>query len=41
MPVELVDPPGTVAPDPEAVIERNRDRARSALEQSLELLAGR
>ncbi|MFO7531329.1 MAG: acetoin utilization protein AcuC [Candidatus Limnocylindrales bacterium] len=37
LPVELIDPPGTVAPDPEVTVERNLQRARAALWQSFDL----
>jgi acetoin utilization protein AcuC len=37
LPLELVDPPGTVAPDPDVIVTRNLRRARRALRQSLEL----
>ncbi len=39
LPPELIDPPRTVAPDPDVIVERNLKRARAALEQSLELQA--
>lgn len=37
-PVDFIDAPGTVAPDPGFVIQRNRDRARQSLERALQLL---
>jgi acetoin utilization protein AcuC len=40
LPVELVDPPRTVAPDPDVIVSRNLKRARSSLVRSLELQAG-
>ncbi len=39
LPLELIDPPRTVAPDAEIIVERNLKRAREALEQSLRLQA--
>lgn len=39
LPLDLIDPPGTVAPDPEAIVERNVDRAQMALQRSLGLQA--
>jgi acetoin utilization protein AcuC len=39
-PVDLIDPPLTVAPDPDAIVTRNLDRARASLEQALRLLDG-
>jgi acetoin utilization protein AcuC len=36
-PIELFDPPGTVAADPDVVVARNLKRAREALRRSLEL----
>ena len=40
LPVDLVDPPGTVSPDPDVIVSRNLKRARASLVRSLELLAG-
>jgi len=40
LPVELVDPPRTAAPDPDVIVSRNLKRARSSLVRSLELQAG-
>ncbi len=40
LPVELVDSPRTVAPDPDVIVSRNLKRARAALVRSLELQAG-
>ena len=37
LPLELVDPPRTVAPDPDIIVTRNLKRARTSLVQSLEL----
>lgn len=37
LPPELVDPPRTVAPDPDVIVTQNLQRARRALRQSLEL----
>jgi acetoin utilization protein AcuC len=39
LPLELVDPPRTVAPDPDVIVSRNLKRARASLVRSLELLA--
>lgn len=39
-PVDLVDPPRTVAPDPDVIVSRNLKRARTSLVRSLELQAG-
>ncbi len=36
-PVEMVDPPRTVAPDPDIIVSRNLTRARESLLQSLRL----
>ena len=38
-PVELIDPPRTVAPDPDVIVSRELRRARAALLQSLRLQA--
>lgn len=35
LPIELVDPPGSVTPDAAIIVERNLERARGALERSL------
>jgi len=40
LPVELVDRPRTVAPDPDVIVSRNLRRARGSLMRSLELQAG-
>lgn len=40
LPVELVDPPGSVAPDPDVIVSRNLKRARDSLVRSIELQAG-
>jgi acetoin utilization protein AcuC len=40
LPVDLIDPPQTVAPDPDAVVMRNLERAHASLEQALRLLGG-
>ncbi len=37
LPTDLVDPPRTVAPDPDVIVSRNLKRARSSLVRSLEL----
>jgi len=37
LPVDLVDPPRTVAPDPDVIVSRNLKRAHTSLMQSLEL----
>ena len=37
-PVEIIDAPGTVAPDPEPLLQHNRERADQSLEQALKLL---
>jgi acetoin utilization protein AcuC len=39
LPVDLIDPPHTVAPDPDVIVSRNLKRARKALMRSLELQA--
>jgi acetoin utilization protein AcuC len=39
MPVDLVDPPRTVAPDPDVIVARQLKRARESLLQSLRLQA--
>jgi len=39
LPVDLIDPPRTVAPDPDVIVSRNLKRARQSLMQSLELQA--
>ena len=36
-PVEIVDPPRTVAPDPDVIVSRQLRRARASLMQSLRL----
>ncbi len=41
LPMSLIDPPGSVAPDPEVLVERNVERARTSLAQSLRLQAER
>jgi acetoin utilization protein AcuC len=38
-PIELVDPPRTVAPDPDVIVSRQLRRARESLMQSLRLQA--
>ncbi len=40
LPIEMVDPPRTVAPDPDIIVSRNLKRARASLVRSLELQAG-
>ena len=40
LPIELVDRPRTVAPDPDVIVSRNLQRARGSLVRSLELQAG-
>jgi acetoin utilization protein AcuC len=40
LPADLIDPPRTVAPDPDIIVSRNLKRARSSLVRSLELQAG-
>ncbi len=40
LPVDLVDAPRTVAPDPDVIVSRNLKRARASLVHSLELQAG-
>jgi acetoin utilization protein AcuC len=40
LPAELVDPPRTVAPDPDVIVSRNLKRARDSLVRSIELQAG-
>jgi acetoin utilization protein AcuC len=40
LPADLVDPPRTVAPDPDVIVSRNLKRARASLVRSLELQAG-
>jgi len=39
MPVDLIDPPRTVAPDPDVIVARQLKRARESLMQSLRLQA--
>lgn len=39
MPVELIDPPRTVAPDPDVIVARQLKRARESMMQSLRLQA--
>ena len=39
MPVDLVDPPRTVAPDPDVIVSRQLRRARESMMQSLRLQA--
>ena len=38
LPEPFIDPPGTVAPDPEHLVARNRESAEASLEQALRLL---
>jgi hypothetical protein len=38
-PIEFLDPPGSVAPDPDVIVSRNIKRARKSLLQSLKLQA--
>ena len=39
LPVDFLDPPRTVAPDPDVIVSRNLKRARKAMMRSLELQA--
>jgi hypothetical protein len=39
LPVDLVDPPRTAAPDPDIIVSRNLKRARGSLVRSIELQA--
>lgn len=38
-PLEFIDATGTVAPDPDVIVDRNRSRAERSLDQALKLLA--
>jgi len=39
LPIDMIDPPQTVAPDPDVIVSRNLKRARESLMRSLELQA--
>jgi acetoin utilization protein AcuC len=41
LPGRLLDPPGSVEPDPEPVVRRNRERAEISLAEARRLLGGR
>jgi acetoin utilization protein AcuC len=40
-PADFIDPPGTVAPDPDLIVKRNLERAEESLKQAVRLLGSR